>query len=78
MKIQNNLVPADLSASIKSLFELAADKTLRLSRRWEIAQGAPVITVEGKYVGRNWTQWTQGFAYGNAILCYDLTGQAGC
>ncbi|HZY73024.1 MAG TPA: hypothetical protein VFE22_07960, partial [Edaphobacter sp.] len=75
MKIQNELVPADLSPSIKTLFALAAEKTLRLSQRWEVAQGAPVITVAGRYVGRNWTQWTQGFAYGNAILCYDITGQ---
>jgi unsaturated chondroitin disaccharide hydrolase len=76
MKIQNQLAPTDLSASIKILFALAAEKTFRLSHRWEVAQGAPVITVRGQYVGRNWTQWTQGFAYGNAILCYDLTGQA--
>jgi len=75
MQIQNKLVPADLSPSIKTLFALAADKTLRLSQRWEVAQGAPVITVGGQYVGRNWTQWTQGFAYGNAILCYDITGR---
>lgn len=36
--------------------------------------GAPVVTRDGVYTGRHWTQWTQGFAYGNAILCYDLTG----
>jgi hypothetical protein len=75
MQIENKLVPADLSASVKTLFALAADKTLRLSQRWDVTQGAPVITVGGQYVGRNWTQWTQGFAYGNAILCYDITGR---
>jgi hypothetical protein len=55
------------------MFILASDKTLRLSHRWEVSMGAPVVTVDGQYVGRNWTQWTQGFAYGNAILCYDAT-----
>jgi unsaturated chondroitin disaccharide hydrolase len=76
MKIQSHLVATDLSTSIANLFALAADKTLRLSDRWKVSDGAPVVTVGGQYMGRNWTQWTQGFAYGNAILCYDVTGQA--
>jgi unsaturated chondroitin disaccharide hydrolase len=75
MKIQSKLAPADLSLSINTLFALAADKTYRLSQRWEVSKGAPVVTADGQYIGRNWTQWTQGFAYGNAILCYDITGQ---
>ncbi|MEO6801742.1 MAG: hypothetical protein ABI197_00705, partial [Granulicella sp.] len=75
MNIQSQLVAADLSTSISNLFALASDKTLRLSYRWNVSDGAPVVTVRGQYMGRNWTQWTQGFAYGNAILCYDITGQ---
>jgi unsaturated chondroitin disaccharide hydrolase len=75
MKIQSELSPADLSSSTSRLFALAADKTLRLSRRWNPADGAPVITAAGRYTSRSWTQWTQGFAYGNAILCFDITGQ---
>jgi unsaturated chondroitin disaccharide hydrolase len=75
MKIKNSLSPANLSPAIGHLFALAADKTLRLSRRWDTATGAPVVTAAGQYVGRNWTQWTQGFAYGNALLCYDITGE---
>ncbi len=76
MRIDNGLSAADLSPAITRLFELAAEKTMGLSRRWDPAMGAPVVTAAGKYVGRNWTQWTQGFAYGNAILCYDITGQS--
>jgi unsaturated chondroitin disaccharide hydrolase len=75
VKIETQLSPADLSPSIKTLFNLAAEKTLRLDARWQVSQGAPVVTAAGKYVGRNWTQWTQGFAYGNAILCYEMTGE---
>jgi hypothetical protein len=45
-----------------------------LERRWTVADGAPMFTVAGKYTARGWTQWTQGFQYGNAILCFDLTG----
>jgi unsaturated chondroitin disaccharide hydrolase len=75
MKISSELSAADLSPSVKRLFDLASDKTMRLARRWNPAMGASVVTAAGKYTGRNWTQWTQGFAYGNAILCYDITGQ---
>ena len=34
----------------------------------------PVYTVRGKYTARGWTEWTQGFVYGSAILQYDATG----
>jgi len=30
--------------------------------------------VKGKYTTRGWTEWTQGFQYGSAILQYDATG----
>ena len=75
MKVQADVSAKELTPAIERLFGLAADKTMRLSRRWDVAMGAPVVTAAGRYVGRNWTQWTQGFCYGNAILCYDVTGQ---
>ena len=75
MNIQHDLQPSDLSTAITRLFSLAAQKTLALGQRWQVQDGAPVVTANGKYIGRNWTQWTQGFAYGNAILCFDMTDQ---
>ena len=39
-----------------------------------VADGAPVFTVGGSYTARSWTQWTQGFQYGNALLCFELGG----
>ena len=74
MKIEQSLTVADLSGSITRLFEHATAKTAKIAGRWHTEMGAPVVTAAGKYKGRNWTQWTQGFAYGNALLCYDLTG----
>jgi len=59
---------------IKRGAELASRKTLQLDQRWNSADGAPVFTVKGRYTTRGWTQWTQGFQYGNALLCFDLTG----
>ncbi len=34
----------------------------------------PSSPFAGRYTARNWTQWTQGFQYGNALLCFELTG----
>ncbi|MBN9617884.1 MAG: glycosyl hydrolase [Acidobacteriales bacterium 59-55] len=75
MNIQQALQPIDLAAAVTRLFSLAGQKTLALNQRWQLRDGAPVVTINGRYVSRNWTQWTQGFAYGNAILCFDITGQ---
>jgi len=74
MKIQSGLSPQNLSPAVSRLFEQASSRMLQLSRRWDMNTGAPVVTAAGKYVGRAWTQWTQGFVYGNAILCFEHTG----
>jgi hypothetical protein len=74
MKVTGKLAPSELKPAVQRLFELASAKTARLESRWKAADGAPVFTVAGKYTARGWTQWTQGFQYGNALLCFDLTG----
>jgi unsaturated chondroitin disaccharide hydrolase len=66
--------PEDLISGISRALELASEKTLLLNRRWKTSDGAPVFTVEGRYTARSWTQWTQGFQYGNALLCFDMGG----
>src|SRR6202046_5664649 len=60
--------------AIRRAGELASEKTLRLDRRWSVPDCAPVFTIGGRYTARDWTQWTQGFQYGNALLCFELTG----
>jgi hypothetical protein len=72
----NTLTPQALMPSIKRALELASQKTVLLDRRWKVPDGAPVFTVAGKYTARSWTQWTQGFQYGNALVCFDLTGDS--
>jgi unsaturated chondroitin disaccharide hydrolase len=74
--LQSNqtLKAKDLSPAVERTLRLASEKTLRLSRRWEVSDGAPVMTIAGRYTARSWTQWTQGFQYGNALLCFELTG----
>ena len=75
MQVNDTLTPQVLAADIERAVELSAEKTLRLDRRWHTSDGAPVFTAAGKYTARSWTQWTQGFQYGNALLCFDLTGE---
>jgi hypothetical protein len=69
------LTPQVLVPSIRGVLELASQKTVRLDRRWNASDGAPVFTAAGKYTTRGWTQWTQGFQYGNALLCFDMTAE---
>ena len=76
MESNHTLTAKDLLPAIRRALELASEKTLRLDQRWKDSDGAPVITIAGRYTARSWTQWTQGFQYGNALLCFDLTDNA--
>jgi hypothetical protein len=71
--IDLSTVPDAVSLAVpaRRTFELAAAKTKKLAKRWEGVSGAPVFTVEGKYTQRGWTEWTQGFQFGNALLTYE-------
>ncbi len=64
----------DLVPRAQRLFELSASKIRSLEQGWKTADGAPVFTVEGRYRARGWTEWTQGFQFGSAILQFDATG----
>jgi hypothetical protein len=75
MHIDGTLAPADLLPAVRRLFELAGPKILALDARWNAADGAPVFTARGRYTARGWTEWTQGFQFGAAILAYDAMGE---
>jgi hypothetical protein len=65
----SSLVPV-----IHDMLEVSAKKIHLLQEKWEPSRGTPVFTVQGKYTTRGWTEWTQGFQFGSAILQYDATG----
>ena len=77
MKVNYGLRPADLAAKIDRLWSLSAAKIVDIDRSWDASRGSPVFTVEGRYTSRGWTEWTQGFQYGSAILQFDATGDRG-
>ena len=66
---------ADLIKKVDGVFELSAGKIRALDRTWQPDKGAPVFTVEGRYTTRGWTEWTEGFRYGSALLQFDATGE---
>jgi hypothetical protein len=74
MQIDSNITPQDLSSSLTRLFDLAGQKVRRIEQTWDSGKGTPVFTVAGKYTSKGWTEWTQGFQYGCAILVFDATG----
>src|SRR3954463_12696981 len=71
MKINPDLRPTDLKTKIERLWELSAGKILSIDDNEAPGAAAPVFTVAGKYTARGWTEWTQGFVYGSAILQFD-------
>src|SRR5688500_12327522 len=74
MNTAASITAKDLVSAIDRAFALAAEKVRRIDKTWDPAKGTPVFTVEGKYTSRGWTEWTQGFQYGCAILAFDVTG----
>lgn len=76
MKIDSTIRPASLSAAVDRVFRLAAGKVRAIDRSWDPAKGTPVFTIEGRYASRGWTEWTQGFQYGCAILAGDAMDDA--
>ena len=76
MKIDYRLLASGLSAGVRSVFEASATKIRSIDRSWSPSSGSPVFTIGGKYTSRGWTEWTQGFQFGSAILQFDATGDA--
>ncbi len=76
MIIDTLLTAADFEPATSRVFELAADKVFDLDRTWDGSRGTPVFTSAGKYTSRGWTEWTQGFQFGSALLAFDATNDS--
>lgn len=76
IKIDSKLTPKKLVPQIERVFELSGKKILSIEKSWKPSAGTPVFTVKGKYTSRGWTEWTQGFQYGSALLQFDAMGDA--
>ncbi len=71
LNIDANLQPSDLLPAIRRMWSLSARKIRDIETSYPIEQGSPVFTINGKYTTRGWTEWTQGFVYGSALLQFE-------
>ncbi len=74
IEIDARLTPADLLPAIRRMWDVSADKIRRIEQSDLLQDRTPVITIEGRYQPQGWTEWTQGFRYGSALLQFDATG----
>ena len=65
--------PLDLIAAIERMWSLSADRIRSIENTSPPGAASPVFTVNGQYTARGWTEWTQGFQYGSALLQFDAT-----
>lgn len=75
MNIDRKLRPQDLEEKIRQLWDLSASKIRSIRDHFPNEAGSPVFTAGGRYSTRGWTEWTQGFQFGSALLQYDAEAQ---
>lgn len=74
MLLKSDYTINELENPLKRFWQLSGEKIKGIERTFDPTKGTPVFTEKGKYVTRGWTEWTQGFQYGSAILQFDATG----
>ena len=74
MKLDFSIEQSINEINLNRFWELSGQKILMIEKSFDTAKGAPVFTEKGKYVTRGWTEWTQGFQFGSALLQFDATG----
>src|SRR5687768_16748465 len=75
IRFDRRRTPKELLPGIGLVFTASASKIRALEDVWRAQDGAPVFTVQGRYRSRGWTEWTQGFQFGSALLQFDATGE---
>ena len=76
MQINTQLEPKNLTDKIDRLWSLSGEKIKSITSHLEGSSGSPVVTVNGTYEPRSWTDWTQGFQYGSELLQFNATGDS--
>ncbi len=74
LKIDFQLKPEDLKEKLENFWKISGEKIKLIDQNYDAKKGSPVFTVNGKYSTRGWTEWTQGFQFGSAILQFDASG----
>ena len=74
INIRDDLTPASLAPAVEELFDVGSRSVRAIRDTWDPKRGTPVFTREGRYTTRGWTEWTEGFQYGSALLLFEATG----
>lgn len=71
--IDEERTPADLLPKLAHFWDVSGAKIRAIRSTWNPADGSPVFTMNGLYTTKGWTEWTQGFQFGAAIVQFDAT-----
>ncbi len=74
LRIDENITPADFNDLLERFWRKSGQKIQNIEENYPVENGSPVFTVDGKYTTRGWTEWTQGFQHGSALLQFEATG----
>ena len=74
ISLNSTLTPSALEPGLARIWNASAAKIQAIEQHLDGSKGAPVFTVRGRYTSRGWTEWTQGFQFGSALLQFDATG----
>ena len=74
IRLDRKLTPTDLVPKLARFWERSAECLDSIEESCPPGSASPVFTVNGRYTAKGWTEWTQGFQYGSALLHFDATG----
>jgi len=74
LNIDFTMTPESLQSKLSQFWQLSGEKIIAIESEYDSSKGSPVFTVNGVYSTRGWTEWTQGFQYGSAILQFEADG----
>jgi unsaturated chondroitin disaccharide hydrolase len=75
IRLEPEMDALQLRAPLERFWGISAQKLELIERDYDGRRGAPVFTSAGRYTSRGWTEWTQGFQYGSALLQFDATNE---
>jgi len=75
MKSDTDITIEEFEAPLGNFWDYSGEKIKAIGKEYDLSQGSPVYTVDGKYTTKGWTEWTEGFVYGSGFLHYDATGE---
>ncbi len=74
IQLDPKLTPTDLLPGLERFWSRSAECIEAVENSFPPGGATPVLTVKGRYTSKGWTEWTQGFQYGSALLHFDATG----